>query len=57
MTTVFHVKPYGRFIQIQSNLHRTNQGSNFPEGSFSNGDNVKAPIQFRGERQPQQLNG
>ena len=58
MTTVFHVWPYGRFIEIQSNLrrkklHRTNQGSNFLGGSFSNTDNVRAPIQFKRESQPQ----
>ena len=35
--------------------HRTNQGSNFLGGSFSNRDNVRAPIQFRGESQPQHL--
>ena len=34
MTTVFHARPYGRFIELQSNLrrkkiHRTNQGANF----------------------------
>ena len=60
MTTVFHAWPYGRFIEIQSNLrrkklHRTNQGSNFLGGSFSNRDNVRAPIQFRRESQPQHL--
>ena len=52
MTTVFHTWPYGRFIEIQSNLrrkklHRPNQGSNFLGGSFSNRDNARAPIQFR----------
>ena len=45
---------YGRYIDIQSNIRRkklprTNQGSNLLEGSFSNRDNVKAPIQFRRE--------
>ena len=59
MTTVFHTWPNDRFIEIQSNLrrkklHRTNQGSNFLGGSFSNRDNVRAPIQFRRESQPQQ---
>ena len=43
---------------MQSNLrrkklHRTNQGSNFLGGSFSNRDNVRAPIQFRRETEPQ----
>ena len=31
---------------------RTNQGSNFLGGSFSNRDNVRAPIQFNRESQP-----
>ena len=39
---------YGRFIDIQGN-----QGSNFLRGSFSNVDNVRVPIQFRSESQPQ----
>ena len=56
MATVFHPRPYGRFIEIQSNLrrkklHRTNQGSDFLGGSFSNRDNIRAPIQFRKGRQ------
>ena len=60
MTAVFHTWPYGRLIEIQSNLkrkklHRTNQGSNFLGGSFSNRDNVRPPIQFRRESQPQHL--
>ena len=47
---------YGRFTEIKSNfrrkkLHRTNQGSNFLGGSFSNRDNVTTPIQFRRESQ------
>ena len=58
MTTV--VSPYGRFIKIQSNLrrekpYRKTQGSNFLGGHFSNRDNVRVPIQFRRERQPQHL--
>ena len=58
MTTVFHGWLYGRLIEIQSNLrrkklHRTNQGFNFLGGSFSSKDNVRAPIQFRRESQPQ----
>ena len=60
MTTVFHAWVYGRFIEIQSNLRRkkphiTNQGSNSLGGSFSNRDNVRAPILFRRESQPQHL--
>ena len=60
MTTVFHAKLNGIFIEIQSNprrkkLHKTNQGSNFLGGSFSNGDNVRAQIQFRREIQLQHL--
>ena len=53
-------RPYVKFIETQSNLwrkkiHRTNQGSNFLGGNFSNRDNVRVPIQFRGESQPQHL--
>ena len=60
MKTVFHTWPYGRFLDIHSNLERkkflrTNQGSNFSEGSFTNRDNVRAPIKFRRESQPQHL--
>ena len=60
MTTVFHVRPYGRFVEIQSNLtrkktHAMNQGFNFLEGMFNNKDNLRAPIQFRRKRQPQPL--
>ena len=45
---------------MQSNLrrkklHRTNQDSNFLGGSFSNRDNVRVPIQFIRESQPQHL--
>ena len=58
MTTVSHEWLYCRFIKIQSNLrrkklHRTNLGSNFLGNSFSNRDNVRAPIQFTRESQPQ----
>ena len=57
---IFHTWAYGRFIEIEGNLrrkklHRTNKGSNFLGGSFSNRDNVRAPIQFRRESQPQHL--
>ena len=60
MKTVFHAWWDGRFIEIQSNLrrkklHRTNQGSNFLGGKFSNKDNVRVPIQFRRESQFQHL--
>ena len=56
MTTVFHARPYGRFIEIKSNFarkkpRRTNQGYHFLDGSFRNGDIVIAPMQFRRERQ------
>ena len=36
-------------------LQRKNQGSNFLQGSFSNRDNVRAPIQFKRKSQPQHL--
>ena len=60
MTSLFHARPYGRFKEIQNNLrrrkvYRTNQGCNFLGGSFSNRDTVRAPIQFRRERQPHHL--
>ena len=50
-------KAVGRFIEIKSNLRRnkfykTNQGYNFLGGSFSNRDNVRAPIRFGRERVP-----
>ena len=52
MTTAFHATPYGRFIEIQSNLRRkkldrTNHGSTFLEGNFCNRDNVRALIQWK----------
>ena len=40
---------------LRKKLHRTNQGSNFVGGNFSNRDYVRAPILFRRERQPQHL--
>ena len=57
MATVFHARPYGRFIKIQGNLtrkklQRTNQSSSFIGVSFSNRDNISAPIQFRREKLP-----
>ena len=57
--TIFHARPYIRFTETRSNhrrkrLHRTNQGSNFPGGSFSNRGNVRTPIQIRRERESQQ---
>ena len=60
MATVFHVWPYGRLIEIQSNLrrmkpHRTNQCSNFLGDSFTNRDHVRTPFQFTRESLPQHL--
>ena len=60
MTTGLYIRLYGRFIDMQSNfrrkkLYRTNQGSNILGSGFSNGDNVRALIQFRRERQHQHL--
>ena len=54
MTTVFTVRPYGRFMEIKSNfrikkLHSANQGCKF----F--GRNVRVPIQFTKNIQFQQL--
>ena len=52
MTTVFHVRPKGRFteITIASRERETHQGFNFFGRSFSNTVDVKAPIQFRIQR-------
>ena len=60
MTTVFHARPYGGLIEIQSNLrrkklHRTNQGFKCLGESFSNRVNLRSPIQTRRKRQPQHL--
>ena len=60
MTTVFQVRSYGRFVERKSKvrrkkLHRINQGSNFPRGSFGSADNVRVSIQFRRRRQSQHL--
>ena len=46
MTTVFNTEQ-----PLKKKLLRTNQGSNILGGSFSNRDNVRAPIQFRRESQ------
>ena len=59
MATAFHERPYGRLIEIKSNLkrkklHRINQGPNFLGGGFSNGF-CRAPTQFRRGRQSQHL--
>ena len=60
MTTVFHAKPYGGLIEIQSNLrrkklHRMNQGLKRLGENFSNRDDFRSPIQTRRKRQPQHL--
>ena len=49
MTAVFHARLNYRFLEIKTKhrkkkLYRTNQGSNFLGGTFSNGDNLKVPI-------------
>ena len=35
----------------RNNVYRTNRGSNFLEGKFSNRDNIRAPIHSRRERE------
>ena len=60
MTTAFHVWLYGGFMDIQSTfrrkkLHRTNQGSNFLGGTFSNRENVRAPSRFKTKVNPSNL--
>ena len=57
---VFYARPYSRLIEIKNNfgrneVHRTNQASDFLRGSFRNRGNVRAPVQFRRERQSQHL--
>ena len=49
MTIVFHLRQYGRFIEIKTNLkrkkfHRTNQDSNFIGDNFNNIDCERATI-------------
>ena len=41
-----------KYFIYGNKLHRTNQGSNFLEGSISNRGNVRAPIQFRRKVNP-----
>ena len=60
MTTVLHARPHTRFTVIKNNLrrkelHGKDYGSNFIGGSFRNRENVRAPIHFRREIQPQHL--
>ena len=56
MTTVFHVRMYGTFTEIQSSLRRKKlHRMNFLLGSFSNRDNARVPIQFRRKRRHQHL--
>ena len=52
MTTLFHDALYATIKEIKTNLgrkklHRKNHGSSILGGSFSNRDNLKAPVQFR----------
>ena len=58
MTTVFHARLYGRFVDIQSylrrnELHRMNQG--FLGGSFSNGDNTRTQSNIEEKGKPRIL--
>ena len=60
MATVFHAWACGKFIEIPSNLwrkklYRMNQSPNIFRCTFSSRDNVRVPIQFRRESQPQHL--
>ena len=57
---LFHARSCSRLIEIKNKfasnkLHRTNQGSDFLGDSFSNRDNVRAPVQFRTEKKSQYL--
>ena len=60
MAAVYHARLIVRFIEIKSNfrrkkLYRTNRGFNFLGGSFSNGDSVRAEVQYRREKKSQHL--
>ena len=60
MTTVYHLRLQDRFIEIKSTfrrnkLHGTNQSFSFLGGNFNSRGNVRAPVQFRREIQPQHL--
>ena len=51
MTTIFHARPLGRFIEIKNNLrrkelHNTNQGFNFFWRQFIDRGNVEVPIKL-----------
>ena len=49
MTTVFHAWSYGKLIEIQSNLRR------YKHHKTSQQNDLRAPIQFKRESQPQNL--
>ena len=60
MTAIFHARPYGKFIEVKSNfvrkkLYRMYQDSNLLGSSFNNRYNVRAPVEFKGERQSQTI--
>ena len=57
ITLVFHTWYIYKDIEQpqEEKLHKTNQGSNFLEGCFSDRDNVRAPIQFGRKNQSQYL--
>ena len=61
MTTVFHARLYGKFIEITSNrrrkeLYGTNQSSNFLCDSCSNIDDIRGPMHLRRETTPASWN-
>ena len=52
ITTGFHARMYGRFIEIRGNLrgkklHRANQDSNFLGSRFGDEAKIRAPTKFR----------
>ena len=55
MTTVFYARSNGRLIVIQSNLRKKKLHMKFLGDSFSNRDNVRAPIEVRRNVNPSVL--
>ena len=52
MKTVFQTRPYGKSNLRRKKFHRTNQLFNFLGSSFSNGGNVRAPMQLEEKESP-----
>lgn len=58
MITVLHLRLVDRILKHDlrnAKLHKTNQGSNFLRGTFSNTDNAGISVQYRQDRYPSLL--